>query len=113
MYVFESDPKSDDRRNGVLARREVSMLRTVGDSVLVDYQGREGTEICTLKPGEQVIVSPLLSPVLGMKIHNRDEGIASTIDIAPNSSTDNTKVVEYVWTNTTALSQIQIPFSND
>lgn len=76
-YVFEPDPGSQDSRIGLLGRRQVPILRSVGDSVLVDYAGREGTEVCELVPGERVVVSTLVKPVVGMRVRLRDEQVAS------------------------------------
>lgn len=70
VYVYEPDAESD--RNGRLGRREVPILRSVDDSVLVDYADRDGGQVCELQPGELVIVSPLVKPIVGMKVrlHN-------------------------------------------
>lgn len=76
VYVFEPDAASADGRVGRLARREVPLLRTVGDSVLVDYAGRTDDQLCELKPGELVVVSPLARPVVGMEIRRRPEHAA-------------------------------------
>ena len=57
------------------------MLRSVGDSVLVDYAGREGTELCELGPGERVVVSTLVKPVVGMRVRLRDEQVASAVTL--------------------------------
>jgi hypothetical protein len=77
VYVFEPDPQAGDDKAGRLGRRKVPMLRSVGDSVLVEYAGREGTEVCELAPGERVVVSPLIKPVVGMKVRMRDEQIVA------------------------------------
>lgn len=68
VYVFEPDANAKNGESGRLGRREISMLRAMGDRVLVDYRDRDGTEICELRAGEQVVVSPLTRPVVGMKI---------------------------------------------
>lgn len=109
VYIFEANPDSDDDQIGKLARREVPMLRTIGDSVLVDYQGRDGTEICTLAPGEQVIISPLLSPVVGMKIRVRSVKVTS-IDhpLEMNRFIDTDDFVD-VNTHIPTFAQITIP----
>jgi multidrug efflux pump subunit AcrA (membrane-fusion protein) len=78
VYVFEPDPDAGDGRRGRLGQREVPVLRSLGDAVLVDYADREGTETCELKPGERVVVSPLSKPVVGMQVRLRDEQIASS-----------------------------------
>lgn len=73
VYVFEPERDAPDGGVGRLGRREVAILRTLDDKVLVDYRDREGTEICELRPGERMIISPLTRPVLGMKIGLQDE----------------------------------------
>lgn len=75
VYVFEPDGDSEYATSGRLGRREVPHLRSIGDDVLVDYRGRGGTEICELRPGERVVVSPLIKPVVGMPIDLREEPI--------------------------------------
>jgi len=71
VYVFvpDSGAPADE---GTLERRRVPMLRSMGDEVLVDYAGRESTEVCELTPGEMVIVSTLTKPVVGMRMRLRD-----------------------------------------
>ena len=78
VFVFEPDATMG-ARGGHLARRDVPMLRPVGDRVLVDYRGREGTEVCELKPGERVVVSPLMKPVEGMRVRLREEESVASI----------------------------------
>lgn len=75
VYVFEPDPNVPDGASGRLAQREVPMLRSVGDSVLVDYRGRTETQPCELKPGEWIVVSPLTKPIVGMELRRRDEQV--------------------------------------
>jgi multidrug resistance efflux pump len=82
-YVFEADPNSPDGMAGTLGQREVPLLRSFGEYVLVDYSGRAGTDPCDLRSGEFVIVSPLVRPVVGMSL-NRRTGIANAI---PNLTT--------------------------
>jgi hypothetical protein len=77
VYVFERDAGSDGT-TGRLGRREVPLLRSLGDSVLVDYQGRDASQVCELTAGDQVIVSPLVKPVVGMKVRLREEQIATS-----------------------------------
>lgn len=77
VYVFEPDPTSSDGLSGTLGRREVPLLRSLGDYVLVDYAGRTGTEHCELQAGEFVVLSPLTRPVVGMKITRRSESLAA------------------------------------
>lgn len=86
VYVFEPDSATADDRLGQLgrlARRRVPMLRSVGDSVLVDYEGREGTELCELRPDEQLVISPLLKPVIGMMVRVANEQVASGDPVLP------------------------------
>jgi multidrug efflux pump subunit AcrA (membrane-fusion protein) len=83
VYVFEPSADSADGETGRLARREVPMLRAVGDRVLVDYDGREGTESCQLRAGEQLIVSALTKPVVGMRIKRRDAQVAVNAPLLP------------------------------
>lgn len=79
VYVFEPDP--NDSSLGTLARREVPLLRSLGDHVLVDYAGRTGTEPCDLTAGEFVVVSPLMRPVIGMKVVRRDDTLAAAPEL--------------------------------
>ncbi len=76
VYVFEPDVGSDGS-TGRLGRREVPLLRSVGDSVLVDFRGREASQVCELTSGDQIIVSPLNKPVLGMKVRLRGDAEAT------------------------------------
>lgn len=76
VYVFEPDGDSELGKTGCLGRRAVPMLRALGDHVLVDYADREGTEACELKAGERLVVSPLMRPVVGMKVELREERVA-------------------------------------
>lgn len=73
VYVVEPSSEQGDGRGGILARREVTMLRSVHDDVLVNYADRVGSEVCELKSGERVVISPLLKPVVGMKVRLRDD----------------------------------------
>jgi multidrug efflux pump subunit AcrA (membrane-fusion protein) len=86
VYVFVPDAQGKDE--GTLERRQVPMLRTLGDEVLVDYAGREGGEVCELASGEMVVVSKLIKPVEGMRMRLReaDESVA----FLPYSSHDKT-----------------------
>lgn len=80
VYVFEPDTPSPTGETGRLARRQVPILRAVGDSVLVDYSGRKGSEVCELIPGEQLVISPLAKPVVGMQVKLRHEQQLATAD---------------------------------
>lgn len=73
VYVFEADPAAGVAGTGHLRRREIPMLRSVGDEVLVDYRGRDGTAVCELRAGDQVVTSPLQKPIEGMRIRLRGE----------------------------------------
>ena len=87
VYVFEPDELSTDPRAGHLGRRQVPVLRSVRDGVLVDYRGRLGGDDCELKANERVVVSPLKKPVVGMKVLLRDERFTSgPAVIIPESS---------------------------
>jgi len=68
VYVFE--PAADETKQGLgrLGRREVSILRMMDDEVLVDFRGLSDRHTCQLKPGEQLVVSLLPNPVVGMKV---------------------------------------------
>lgn len=111
VYVFEADTETTQDHIGRLARREVPMLRTIGDSVLVDYRDREGTEICTLLAGERVVVSPLLSPVVGMKIRMRDQ--SATAMAKPVDPQHPSIPWMNIVTQTAVLSQIPPPRGGD
>jgi hypothetical protein len=91
VYVFEPRTDAKDEHSGVLSRREVSMLRSTGDNVLVDYASRQGTEVCELKPGELLVVSPLIKPVIGMSVRLRDEAPESSIARNPEADVDGAR----------------------
>lgn len=76
VYVFEPDADSPDGLTGTLGRREVPLLRNLGEHVLVDYAGRTGGDPCELQDGEYVITSPLTRAVVGMRLTRRDEAFA-------------------------------------
>ncbi|HNU44135.1 MAG TPA: hypothetical protein PKH26_02430 [Phycisphaerae bacterium] len=71
VYVFEPDEGAGEAGAGRLGRRLVPVLRSLPGCVLVDYSGRPGDEVCELRAGEQVIVSPLTKPVVGMPLRLR------------------------------------------
>jgi len=77
VYVFEPGDGDAASEVGHLRRREVPLLRSVGDSVLVDFAGREGTQPCELTSGAMLVVSPLIKPVDGMAVRLRDDDVAS------------------------------------
>lgn len=86
VYVFEPVDGDPNALEGTLAMRRVPMLRVVGDRVLVHFAS-EGSAAsiafddtgsldaqlasCELLPGEEIIVSPLANPVLGMHLQRR------------------------------------------
>ncbi|MFQ5589883.1 MAG: efflux RND transporter periplasmic adaptor subunit [Phycisphaerae bacterium] len=72
VYVFEPDAPSPDGQSGRLGRREVTVFRTVNEEVLVDYDGRDSTKVCGLTQGDLVVVSPLVKPVVGMRVSLRN-----------------------------------------
>ncbi len=78
VYVYETDHDASAPSVGHLARRRVPILRGIGDDVLVDFQGRDDGQICELQPGDLVVVSPLIKPVVGMKITCREQRISNT-----------------------------------
>jgi len=78
VYVLQPDSDFDSTQSGRLGRRKIAMLRSVGDEVLVDYQGREGTEQCELAAGERVVLSRLVKPVVGMKVTLREHELADS-----------------------------------
>lgn len=78
VYVFEPATDGADSRLGRLARRDVSMLRMIGEEVLVDYRGHDNPHRNRLKTGDQLVVSRLADSVTGMRVSLR-----STIDRAP------------------------------
>ncbi len=78
VYVFEPVTDKAGRGLGRLDRREVTMLRMIGDEVLVDYRGYRGPQACQLEPGEQLLVSRLADPVVGMQV-----ALQETLNSAP------------------------------
>jgi len=78
-WVYVVEPEGDPQRRdaGRLQRREVTPLRTVGDDILVDYRGRTDAKVCDLKAGELLVVSPLIKPVVGMRVNVRDDAPVS------------------------------------
>ena len=79
VYVFEPDGGSDGT-TGRLGQRTVPLLRSLGDSVLVDYRGRGDAQVCELAAGDRIIVSPLTKPVVGMKVRLRNEETSARAD---------------------------------
>jgi len=78
VYVFEADPDSPDGSTGRLGQREVTILRTLPDRVLVDYRERGTDQVCELRPDDRVIVSPLTKPIVGMRIGLSEPMMASS-----------------------------------
>ncbi len=79
VYVFEPDGGDPESRTGRLGRREIVVLRAVQDQVLVDYRGHDGPLVSELRSGERVVLSPLVKPVVGMKIALQASSGASTL----------------------------------
>lgn len=92
VYVFEPEDGSGDAALGRLGRRTVSVLRTVGDRALVDYRNRSDNEICELQPADQLIVSRLTKPVVGMAVRLRGEKLAPVAPPAFPSDVRDTSV---------------------
>jgi len=88
VYVVEPDAAANDPSVGHLGRREVPILRSIGDRVLVDYTDRDDGSRCELQPGERVVVSPLTKPVVGMRVRLRD-GASLAGSYSPFSSDDS------------------------
>jgi hypothetical protein len=78
VYVFERDHSSKNARIGRLRLREVPILRTLGELVLVNSQGRCESEDCGLKAGELVVLPPLDRVVPGMRARLREERVTTT-----------------------------------
>jgi hypothetical protein len=68
VYVFEPAATGANQSRGRLGHREVSVLRMIGDEVLVDFRGYDDRHTCQLKSGELLIVSRLADPVFGMQV---------------------------------------------
>lgn len=68
VYVVEAGATGNDR----LARRIVPMLRSLGDQVLVDFEGRGSDEPCELRTGERVVTSRLTKAVEGQTVRVRE-----------------------------------------
>ena len=68
VYVFEPATDGANHASGRLRRREVSILRMIGDEVLVNYRGHSDPHRSQLKSGEQLVVSRLADPVVGMRV---------------------------------------------
>ncbi len=97
VYVFEPDPQSAEPGAGRLARRDVPILRTVGDRVLVNYKGRDDGQVCELGPGERVIVSPLTKPVVGMKLRLREDvRVTSARSLTPSPASADPPASRFV-----------------
>jgi multidrug efflux pump subunit AcrA (membrane-fusion protein) len=79
VYIFEPDAGSDGT-TGRLGQRTVPLLRSLGDSVLVDYRGRRDAQVCELAAGDRIIVSPLTKPVVGMRVRLRNEETSARAD---------------------------------
>lgn len=72
VYVVESDATSGTTGVGRLALRRVTVLRTLGDDVLVSHRDAPEGHLCELTERDRVIVSPISRPVLGMPVRVRE-----------------------------------------
>lgn len=68
VYVFEPDDGDPQSGLGRLRARKIPRLRSMADDVLVDFGDRSGGAVCELKPGELLVVTPLVKPMSGMKV---------------------------------------------
>jgi multidrug efflux pump subunit AcrA (membrane-fusion protein) len=83
-YVYVAEPENpSDSTAGRLVERRVAVLRSIGDNVLVDYEGRDESEPCELRPGDRLVTSQLMKPVVGMRVRIRD--VADTRTTARSS----------------------------
>ncbi|MEK6674546.1 MAG: biotin/lipoyl-binding protein [Planctomycetota bacterium] len=72
VYVVRPDDvASSSGAEGRLEQRRVTVLRTIGEEVLVDHRGRDGQSVCELLEGDRIVVSPIARPVAGMKVRWR------------------------------------------
>jgi len=92
VYVFEPDGNDPNATTGRLGTRRVPMIRIVGDRVLVYYspqgEGLDGSDLlsdqlasCELRPGDEILLTTLNKPVLGMRIQRVSE---ATLTFAPS-----------------------------
>ena len=97
VYVFE--PIGPDIAPGLgrLGRREITVLRTVGDAVLVDYEGRNVTHVCELEPGDRLVTSPLAAPIVGMKVALHKERTEAIIDRNNSEPAESPELVLGAW----------------
>ncbi len=103
VYVFEPSTADPGGLTGSLGRRQVPMLRSLGNSVLVDYEGRGGTEVCELRPGEQIVVSWLTKPIVGMEVRLRETQVAETEGRPPADTSDLVPHRKRGWTAPVAV----------
>lgn len=96
VYVYE--PDAADPAQGRLAVRQVPLLRAVADQVLVAFRrdgaesgdagrGEEASVACELRPGDQVVLSPLPKAVDGMRLRLRASQEAVAWHVVPYAST--------------------------
>lgn len=79
VYVFEPDPRSSDPSIGRLGKRRVTPLRSAKGDVLVRFDGAEPGAVCELSAGDQVVLTPLSKPVVGMPLRRAsDTGLATS-----------------------------------
>jgi hypothetical protein len=92
-YVYVFEPIGPDSREGRLAMRQVPMLRTVGDRVLVNFErspslaaewaGTGPEEFCELQSGDEVVISPLPRAVDGMRLRRPAPTGVANLDRRP------------------------------
>lgn len=70
VYAVQRDPGS--KTGGHLVEREISMLRAIGNQVLISYHQRGEAEVCQVQPGDFVVTTPLAKPVNGMSVRVRE-----------------------------------------
>lgn len=106
VYIFEPDEPSAACNTGRLARRRVPLLRGLGDNVLVDYRDRDGGEPCELRPGELLVVSPLVKPIVGMRVALQGERVAGAAGEPPAPASAAAPLAPLKSAPTTVLAQI-------
>ncbi len=101
VYVFEPDADSKDASVGRLGRREIPVLRSIGNDVLVDFADRGDGSLCELAANERVVVSPLSKPVIGMRVRLR--GAAAVASVSPTLSDSNSSITDVLVSSSVAL----------
>ena len=82
VYVFEPTWDGPNQSTGKLGRREVGVLRTIEDMVLVGYRGYKDAKDEHLKVGDQLVLSHLANPIVGMSValQNRSDYVPERWD---------------------------------